>query len=284
MLQLDRVCVSFEAKTVLSGVDLRVVPGELVALVGPNGAGKSTVLGVMSGDLPPDTGAATLDGRAVSEWKNLALARRRAVLPQEHRVAFGFPAVEVVRMGRAPWARTDRERADDDVVADAMQRTEVLGLADRSFPTLSGGEKARVAFARVLAQETELVLLDEPTAALDLRHQEQVLAEARRLAAGGTAVVAVVHDLSLAAAYADRLCVLDRGVVVADGPPTQVLDHELIGRVYDHPVDVIRHRDRLLVVPRRLGSDGDLAAPSAAGTRSGTAPSTEENAPGASAR
>jgi iron complex transport system ATP-binding protein len=179
-----------------------------VALVGPNGAGKSTLLSVMAGDLLPSTGAVMLDGIDLAAWKHRALARRRAVLTQEHRLAFGFRVDEVVAMGRAPWARTDREDDDETVVADAMERTETGHLAARVFPTLSGGEKARASFARVLAQETSLVLLDEPTAALDLRHQDQVLAQARSLAQEGHAVVTVVHDLSVAAAYADRICVL----------------------------------------------------------------------------
>lgn len=251
-LHVDRATVRIGGRPVLRDVSLRIGAGELVALVGPNGAGKSTLLGVMAGDVVPAEGRVTLDGIEVDAWKPLTLARRRAVLPQEHRLAFGFRAEEVVRMGRAPWARTDREDADDDVVADVMARAEVDRLADRVFPTLSGGEKARTSFARVLAQETSLVLLDEPTAALDLRHQDQVLAESRRLAGEGRAVVAVVHDLTVAAAYADRICVLAAGELVADGRPTEVLDPDLVGRVYDHPVDVLHHRGRLVVVPRRL--------------------------------
>jgi len=261
MLHVAKASVRLGGRPLLHEVDLRLGAGELVALVGPNGAGKSTLLSLLAGDLAPDTGAVTLDGIDLAAWKHLELARRRAVLPQEHRLAFGFSAVDVVRMGRAPWARTPREGDDDTVVASAMARTEVLDLAERAFPTLSGGEKARVAFARVIAQETPLVLLDEPTAALDLRHQDQVLAEARRLAHHGEAVVAVVHDLSVAAAYADRICVLHRGRLVADGPPAEVLTAELVGEVYEHPVDVLHHRGRLVVVPQRLRAVPEPAEP-----------------------
>ena len=252
MLQLRNVSVHIGPAPILADVSLTVTAGEHVALVGPNGAGKSTLLAVMAGDLPPTHGEATLDGIDLAAWKHLELARRRAVLQQEHRLAFGFRVHEVVRMGRAPWARTEREDADDVVVAEAMTTTEVEHLADRVFPTLSGGEKGRASYARVLAQETPLLLLDEPTAALDLRHQDQVLAQARRLASDGHAVVTVVHDLTVAAAYADRICVLAAGSLVADGTPEEVLDPELIGRVYEHPVDVLHHQGRLLVVPRRL--------------------------------
>ncbi|WP_165570546.1 heme ABC transporter ATP-binding protein [Aeromicrobium sp. IC_218] len=252
MLRVQDVVVAYGERRVLDGVSLEVSPGELVALVGPNGAGKSTLMGVMSGDVKPQRGHASVDGVDVAAWRAKDLARRRAVLTQEQRLAFGFSAVDVVRMGRAPWARTDREDEDDRVVAESMLRTDVVHLAAQPFPTLSGGEKARTSFARVLAQETELVLLDEPTAALDLRHQDQVLAEARALALGGRAVVAVVHDLSVAAAYADRMAVLHGGAVVADGVPRDVLRPDLVGEVYEHPVDVVEHGGRLLVVPHRL--------------------------------
>ena len=251
-LSLKGVSAQLGGHPILHDVSLEIVPGELVALVGPNGAGKTTLLGVMSGDVVPSAGRAELDGLELHRWKVATLARRRAVLPQEQRLAFGFRAVDVVRMGRAPWARRPEEDLDDVVVADAMRRTDVLGLADRSFPTLSGGEKARTSFARVLAQQTSVVLLDEPTAALDIRHQEQVLAEARRLAADGHAVVAVLHDLTVAAAHADRVCVLADGRLRADGRPRDVLTPDVLGEVYGHPVDVIDHRGRLVVLPHLI--------------------------------
>ena len=251
-LVLDDVSAELGGHPILHGVTLEVVPGELVALVGPNGAGKTTLLSVMSGDITPTSGRATLDGVELHRWKVAALARRRAVLPQEQRLAFGVRAVDVVRMGRAPWARLPEEDLDDVVVAEAMQRTDVLGLADRSFPTLSGGEKARTSFARVLAQQTSVVLLDEPTAALDIRHQEQVLSEARRLAADGHAVVAVLHDLTVAAAHADRICMLADGRLRADGPPHEVMTSDVLGEVYGHPVDVVDHHGRLVVLPHLI--------------------------------
>jgi iron complex transport system ATP-binding protein len=251
-LLLADVSARLGGHPILHDVSMTVVPGELVALVGPNGAGKTTLLSVMSGDVVPSSGRAELDGVELHRWKVAALARRRAVLPQEQRLAFGFRAVDVVRMGRAPWARRPEEDLDDLVVAESMQRTDVLDLADRAFPTLSGGEKARTSFARVLAQQTSLVLLDEPTAALDIRHQEQVLCEARRLATDGHAVVAVLHDLTVAAAHADRVCVLAGGRLRADGHPRDVMTPDVLGEVYGHPVDVIDHRGRLVVLPHLI--------------------------------
>lgn len=251
-LRLTKVSASLGGHPILHDVSLEIVPGELVALVGPNGAGKTTLLSVMSGDVEPSSGTAELDGVELRRWKVCALARQRAVLPQEQRLAFGFRVVDVVRMGRAPWARLPEEDLDDTIVAESMHRTDVLGLAERTFPTLSGGEKARTSFARVLAQQTSVVLLDEPTAALDIRHQEQVLAEARRLAADGHAVVAVLHDLTVAAAHADRICVLAGGRVRADGSPREVMQPDVLGEVYGHPVDVIDHQGRLVVLPHLI--------------------------------
>ena len=245
------VGVTLGGARILDGVDLTVGAGEVVALVGPNGAGKSTLLAALSGDLVPDDGVVTLDGRPLGEHSVRDLARRRAVLLQHQGLAFGFHVLDVVRMGRSPWRRTEREDDDDRVVASSMERADVADLADRLFPTLSGGEQARTSFARLLAQETPVLMLDEPTAALDIRHQESLLTVARAAAAAGAAVVVVLHDLSLAAAYADRLCVLSRGAVVADGPPRTVLTDELLSQVYEHPVRVVDIDGGLVVVPGR---------------------------------
>lgn len=238
---------------VVRGVDLRVATGEVVALVGPNGAGKSTLLGALSGDLRVAAGEVHCFGRPLRNWSATQLSRRRAVLPQTAAVSFPFTVHEVVSMGRAPWVHTPASAADDRVVDEAIRAVDLTELADRPFTALSGGEKARASLARVLAQQTPLVLLDEPTAALDLHHQELVLELVTARAAAGAAVVVVVHDLSLAAAFADRVVVLSDGLVVAEGSPDEVLTPTLLTRVYRHEIDVVAHpRDgSLLVVPRR---------------------------------
>ncbi|WP_433567757.1 heme ABC transporter ATP-binding protein [Nocardia sp. CA-151230] len=228
-------------RTVLEGIDFPVIAGQIVALVGPNGAGKSTLLAALAGELELSGGSVELDGHALTHWTHLDMARRRAVLPQSHTVGFPFRAREVVAMGRSPWAHTDRQDRDDEAIAAAMAATDVERFAARPFPALSGGERARVALARVLAQDTATLLLDEPTAALDLGHQEQVLHLARERAAAGAAVVVVLHDLGVAAAYADRVAVLEAGRIAADGPPRQILTPQLLSRVYQHPVDVFDH-------------------------------------------
>ncbi|GEL95627.1 heme ABC transporter ATP-binding protein [Cellulomonas composti] len=252
-LRARGVRVRFGATQVLDGVDLDVPGGQVVALVGPNGAGKSTLLGVLAGDVRPDEGSVELDAVDVRAIRLTDLARRRAVLLQENRLSFPFEVSDVVRMGRAPWQGTPREDDDDRVVAATMATAEVTHLAARRYPTLSGGEKGRASFARTLAQEPGVLLLDEPTAALDIRHQESLLAEAARRAAAGAAVVVVLHDLTLAAAYAHRVVVLGEGRVRGDGPPREVLTAELLSDVYDHPIEVVERpgADEIVVLPVR---------------------------------
>ncbi|UQA33661.1 heme ABC transporter ATP-binding protein [Streptomyces sp. HNA39] len=245
--------VRLGGRQVLDAVDLTAHTGEVVALVGPNGAGKSTLLAALAADLAPGDGHVVIGGRPATEWTAPELALRRSVLPQSAALSFPFPVEDVVRMGRAPWAGTELEDEDDTAVTAAMAATEVTRFAGRPFSALSGGEKARVALARVLAQRAPLILLDEPTAALDLRHQELVLRICRERAAAGDAVVVVLHDLGLAAAYADRVAVLHQGRIAEVGPPGEIFSDELLGEVYRQPVEVFPHprTGAPLVVPVR---------------------------------
>jgi iron complex transport system ATP-binding protein len=252
VVRAEDIGVVLGGRRVLDGVSLEIVPGEVLALAGPNGAGKSTLLAVLSGEIPPTDGRATLGGRELASFPPLELARLRAVLTQDTGLSFPFLVAEVVEMGRSPWARTPKLEDDDRALAAAMARADVTHLARRRFTELSGGERARVSFARVLAQETPIVFLDEPTASLDLRHQEDVLRIARELAAEGRAVVIVLHDLSLAGAAADRVALLAGGRRVALGPPADVLTQAVIASVYGVPVDVLVRDGRPLVIPRRL--------------------------------
>ncbi|WP_328938706.1 heme ABC transporter ATP-binding protein [Streptomyces tauricus] len=241
LAEAEALRVRLGAREVLSGVAVEARAGEVLALVGPNGAGKSTLLGALAADLPASEGVVRVHGRPVSDWSAHELALRRAVLPQSASLSFPFPVEEVVRMGRAPWAGWPEEDQDDAAVASAMAATEVTGFAGRPFSALSGGERARVALARVLAQRARLLLLDEPTAALDLRHQELVLRICRERAREGDAVVVVLHDLGLAAAYAHRVVILCAGRAVADGAPSEVFTDRLLSDVYKQPVEVFPH-------------------------------------------
>lgn len=247
------VTVEIEGRAILQRASLEVRGGEVVALVGPNGAGKSTLVGALSGDVEPAAGEVRVDGAPLADWSGLELALRRSVLPQQVAVTFPFTVREVVEMGRAPWVALDGDADGEHLVDAGLRQTDVVHLAQRSYPTLSGGERARAALARVLAQDTGVLLLDEPTAALDLHHQEMVLRLARARARAGVAVVVVLHDLGLAAAHADRIVVLAAGEVVVDGPPAEVLDPALLTDVYRHPVEVIPHprTGELIVLPLR---------------------------------
>ena len=245
------VGVSLDGHRILSGIDLTVAPGEVVALVGPNGAGKSTLLAAISGDVAISDGSVEIAGKALGDYRHLELARERAVLTQDNQLSFPFTVGQVVSMGRSPWSRTDRFDEDETAIAEAMLAMDVDQLATRRFTSLSGGEKARVSLARVLAQRTPIVMLDEPTASLDLRHQEDVMRAVRTLASAGTAVLVVVHDLSLAAAYADRVAIIAGGTLVAAGPPQQVLTAPQVSSVYGLPVEVSLASGSPVVVPLR---------------------------------
>lgn len=232
-------------RSLVSGVSLGVEPGELVAVVGPNGAGKSTLVRLIAGDLEPGEGTIELFGRPVGSYDARELARCRAVLPQQALVGFAFTAREVVRMGRHPHRGRRRSVPDDPGCVDAaLEAAAVAELADRRVTTLSGGEQTRVSLARVLAQDTPLLLLDEPTASLDVRHQELVMDVARNLTARDCTVIAVVHDLNLAAAHADRIAVLHRGELRTFASPWEALRPRLLRSVFDHALDVCPHPTR----------------------------------------
>ena len=224
-------------------VDIEVEGGDLVAVIGPNGAGKSMLLTLLAGDAKPGAGTIRVAGRDPAAADHGEMALLRAVLPQRRVADIPFSAREVVRMARYPHRRVDgNSRATDEAaIASAMERTATEQLGDRIFATLSGGEQERVALARVLAQETPVLLLDEPTAALDVAHEQRVMQELTARAAAGSAVLAVLHDLNAAARYATRIVVLADGRVAAEGSPASVLTDALLSRIYRHPMRVVPH-------------------------------------------
>jgi iron complex transport system ATP-binding protein len=243
-------------RAIVADVDLALSPGEVVALVGPNGAGKSTVCALLAGDLAPTSGRVELDGRPLARWTGRALARERAVLVQGAPASGDFAVLDVVLMGRHPHLRRLAGPTADDVVRAraALALVECADLEDRALPTLSAGEQARVQLARVLTQDTSILVLDEPTAALDLRHQHLVAQVARRRADAGATVLAVVHDLALAAAYADRVVAIADGRIVADGPAAAVLRADRLTALFEHPVAVAPHPTQgwAAPIPERL--------------------------------
>ena len=234
--------------TLLNGIDLDVQAGELVAVLGPNGAGKSTLLGAVAGDFDLSAGSVSINGTPIVDFTPRNLARARAVLPQQITISFPFTVREIVAMGRGPW----QDANDDAKVEAAMQRMDVASLASRTYQTLSVGEQSRVSMARVLAQDTPLLLLDEPTAVLDIGQQERFLSIARSLVDEGRAVVAVLHDLNVAMRYATRVFVLHEGRCVASGSPETVLTPALLSNVYHQKIQVTTTADgRSVILPER---------------------------------
>jgi len=246
------VSVERGKRQILSDVSLEVLPGEVLALVGPNGAGKSTLLATLAGEIAPAQGSVSILDRPSTSYRPKELARLRSVLLQSNEVSFPFRVSQIVQMGRNPWAGSDEEAEDDQRVAEAMSEAGVAHLAQRRFNELSGGERARVSLARVLAQHTELMLLDEPTAALDLHHQDRVMQLVRERVSASRSVVVVLHDLSLAAAYADRVALIVEGRIRAVGPAREVLTAAELTEVYGVPLRVIDSPDgHRMVVPVR---------------------------------
>ena len=222
----------------LSEVSLAARAGEFVGLLGPNGAGKSTLIRLVAGLLAPAGGAVRLAGLDPCTAPRRTVAQLCALVPQEPRVSWPFTVREAVMMGRAPrqGLLALPSRFDRGAVDGALQACDLVHLADRRLDALSGGERRRVFVARALAQEPRVLLLDEPTAFLDLGHQVAAMRIAEVAARGGLCVVAVLHDLNLAAAACDRVLVLDRGRVVAEGAPAAVLSEELVREVWGVPV------------------------------------------------
>lgn len=233
-------------KILLNNVDFFINPGELVVVLGPNGAGKSSLLKVMSGEHRFYEGDLSINGRAYDVWESDEIARMVGVLPQSSLLTFPFSVAEVVMLGRLPHS-TGRVR-DLEIMRQAIEKVDMSHLINASYPSLSGGEKQRVQLARVLAQIWEetgsgerYLLLDEPTSALDVAHQQLTLQLARELSGQGMGVMAILHDLNLAAQYADRIVMLQQGEIAAQGSVGEVLEPDLIRDLFAIDVSIMPH-------------------------------------------
>lgn len=254
-LELRGAAFSYgEGRFALSDVSFPVQAGELVGLLGPNGSGKSTVVKLVMRLLSPGPGQVLLDGCDVRAFRHGDYARRVAYVPQESRAAFAFTVMETVLMGRSPHlgAMGFESEADHRAALEALQRVDAARFADVFLDELSGGERQRVILARALAQEAELLILDEPASFLDIRHQCQLYHLLRDLVRRqGRTCLCISHDVNVAAAYCDRLVLLRQGRLAAMGRPAEVLTADLIRRVYDVEAEILTQADgRPVVLPR----------------------------------
>ncbi len=236
----------------VSEVHFEAEPGALIAVIGPNGAGKSTLLNLLAGNLRPSEGRVLLNGIDAATALPGELALARSMLTQRAPIDIPYTAAQVVAMGRFPYRRdeTNTSERDATAVAEAMERTDTTQFSGRVYATLSGGERTRVSLARVLAQDTPIVLLDEPTTALDVAHEERIMRETVTLSRRHRAVIVVLHDLNAAASHADQIVLMNRGAVVARGRPRAVLQETLLSEVYAQQMVVVDHpfRDCPLVL------------------------------------
>lgn len=248
MIEASKITFNIGKKILLNDVSVTVKTGEILAVVGANGAGKSTLLKVLSGELRPRSGKVSFDRRPLRAWRAEEIARVRGVLPQSSTLTFPFTAFEVVLLGRTPHVFRGKQQRDCEITQSALELADVADLAERDFRTLSGGEQQRIQLARVLAQiwdkplnGNRYLLLDEPTASLDIVHQHLILRTARKFANEGTAVLVVLHDLNLAAAYADRIAMMKNGRVLQIGNPGEVLQSKLIREVFAVETVITKH-------------------------------------------
>lgn len=261
MLEIYDLHVAYTDRPVLSGVSLEVQPGEILAVIGPNGAGKSTLLRAVSGVIPWRSGSVRVAGQELSRLSPAMRARHLAVVPQARSLPAAFTVYQTVLMGRTPYLGWLGQAGalDHAHVRLALERARLNNLAQRRVGELSGGEQQRVLLARALAQDTPVLLLDEPTTHLDLQHQSSLLNLVRQLAAGqNLAVLMVLHDLNLAGLYADRVALLVQGRLLANGSPQEVLTEHNLAAVYNIPVHVVPHPDygTPLILP-----DGRISTP-----------------------
>jgi len=260
LLMAQNISFAYDGRPVLKGISMSVDAGEFVGLVGANGSGKTTLLRILLGSLPAP-GEVRLCGDLLRSLDRREIARRATMAPQDTRMDFAFTAREIVAMGRTPYLGRFRPEgvADKEAIARAMRETGISDLAERNVTELSGGERQRVHLARALAQEARVILLDEPTANLDLTHQVEALELVREFTRAGGGVLAAIHDLSLAARFCERLLLLSEGQIVAAGPPAEVITESNLARHFALSARVWRDEETggLIVYP--LGPNSSSA-------------------------
>jgi iron complex transport system ATP-binding protein len=249
MLEMQNVTVERGGREILQQASLQISPGEMKGIAGPNGCGKSTILRIMSGLWHPSQGRVLLGGRALDTLERRQIARSISYVPQDEHVTFGYTVEQIVRMGRYPHRGrfAPESQHDRSVVASAIERCDIGHLRRRAVRTLSGGELQRVLIARSLAVEATFILLDEPTASLDLEHAIDVFELCRQLAAGGKGVLLVTHDLNALARYSSEIALLDEGRIVGSGPCNEVMTPENLERTFGVSTELLCSRDGNIV-------------------------------------
>ena len=244
MISIKKLNFAYDAKLILNEISLFISEGEFIGIIGPNGAGKSTLIKLVEGILIPKSGELLLNEIPISSYKRKALARIVGYVPQSFSTAFDYSAYDIVMMGRFPYLAAFSSENDNDkaIVQSSMEETDIWDLRNRLFSELSGGEKQRVVLASALAQQPKLLLLDEPTAALDIKHQlhfHEILKNLQK--SQQMTIVTITHDVNLAIRYCDRIIVLRDGSVAADGKPSRIINKDLISDVYGINVNIMQH-------------------------------------------
>jgi len=251
-IMLKDICFSYPSHDVLDEVTMEVAEGEILSIVGPNGSGKSTLLKCMARILKPKNGAVFLDGKQAAKINTLALAKILGYVPQASADVFQATVLETILMGRKPHLKWGVSSNDIDIIARAIQFTGIADLAERRLDQLSGGQKQKVFIARVLAQEPEIFLFDEPTSSLDIRHQLEVLETVRQLVKHSKrTVIMVLHDLNLASRFSDKIVMLKNGRIFASGDPEAIITEENISSVFGVVASVVESTCGPYVIPLR---------------------------------
>lgn len=238
MLKVEGLEVSYGSRQILKGINLEAGKGEFIGIIGPNGSGKTTLLKSMLNYLKPDSGSIFIDGRNTREFDNREIARNIAVVSQVIAINFDFTVEDIVVMGRTPYIEAAEKQEDYEIARKAMKKTNTYQFRDRLVTQLSGGELQRVIIARAFAQTPKILLLDEPTSHLDIAHQIEILNLVKDESENGMLIIAVIHDLNLAAYYCDRICLLKDGSIVAAGRPGDVLTEANIQAAFNIHVDI----------------------------------------------
>ena len=255
MIKVDNASFAYKTQPVINEVSMEIIKGEILGIIGPNGSGKSTLLKLLNGILKPKIGEISFYGSALENIKRKELARSMAWVPQESQLIFPFKVMEIVMMGRHPYLNPLVFEGENDrrIVHDAFSKTGTESFINRLFNEISVGEKQRVMIASAIAQEPEIMLLDEPTSSLDIKYQIEILNILKQLnLKGGLTLVLAMHDLHLASKYCNRLILLDGGRIVKDGPPNHVLEKDVLETVYGVKVKILRDKDddSLIIYPQ----------------------------------